>query len=322
MKNFAPNLRCLASLAVLAALVLTPGCGKKPAANVLAQVGSQVVTIEDFKAEVARRLASHQLVGSRESVMQELVGRAALLERARAAGLEKSPDVQRALQVALIAKLKDVELAPQIAATKVSPEELRAAYAANRARFTQPAKAHLAIIYLAANSKMNANQFAEISARATEARSFALALPTNEKDFGQVAAKFSEDQVGRYRGGEAGWFSDDVLFGRWPKEIIAAGLALKNSGDVSDVLTAKDGFYLVKKIDARAAVVTPLEAASANLEHQLLLAKRKRVTADFRTTVLSAVKVQTDSALLSRMEFPTQAVANADALPPSLPATP
>ncbi|MFM2082829.1 MAG: hypothetical protein RL380_1520 [Verrucomicrobiota bacterium] len=322
MKTLVPNLRCLAAFAVLAALVWSPGCGKKPAANVLATVGSQVVTVEDFQAEVARRTATHQPLPSREVLLEDLVARAALLERACAAGFENSPEVKRARENALLAKLRDTELAPQVAAVKISPEQIQTAYESNRARFTQPAKTHLAIIYLAASAKMNPNQFAEISARAHEARSLALALPLDAKDFGAVAANFSEDQVGRYRGGEAGWFTGDDLFGRWPKAIITAGLALKNPGDVSDVLTAKDGFYLVKKMDARAAVITPLAQAQAGLEHQLLLAQRERVTADFRASLRSAAKVRTDSALLSRMEFPTQAVAAAEAVPPALPATP
>lgn len=322
MKTLVQNLCCPAAIAALAALALTAGCGKKLPADVLARVGEQQITVQDFKAEVQRRTASHLLIPSREALLEEMIARLALVQRARAAGLENSAEVRHATELALIAKFKDTKLAPQVAAVKVSPEEIRAAYAANRARFTQPAKSHLAMIFLAANSKMNTNQVAEISARAGEAHTLALALPAAEKDFGQVAAKFSEDQVGRYRGGEAGWFSDDNLFGRWPKEILAAGLALKNIGDISGVLQAKDGFYIVKKMDARDAVITPLEAAQGNLEHQLLLAKRERVTADFRASLRAAAKVQTDSQLLSRVDYPTQSVAKAaDAVPPSLPVT-
>jgi peptidyl-prolyl cis-trans isomerase C len=243
------------------------------------------------------------------------------VQRAKAAGLENAVDVRRTVEDVLIAKLKEAELEPKVAAAKVSPEEIRATYEKEIARFTQPGKAHLAMIYLAGNSKTQTNRLAEITARADEARRLALDLPTTVQGFGTVAADFSDDQVSRYRGGDAGWYATDQLADRWPKEVVAAGLALKNKGEVSDVIRAADGFYLVKKMDARPPVVMPFAQAQSGIERRLLTAKRARAEDEFRQSLRVAAKVQTDLQLLSQVDFPTQSVASA-AVPPSLPRSP
>ena len=289
----------------------------------LARVGGQEITVADFRAEMQRRSANGQPLPARAVLLEEMIARAALVERARAAGLENAPDVRRTFADVLVAKLKEAELEPKLAVVKVSPEEISAAYEKNAARFTAPAKAHLAIIFLAADSKTDTNRLAEILARADAAHQLALTLPATEKSFGKVAADFSEDQVSRYRGGDAGWFTGDFLLAdRWPKEVILAGLALGSNGDQTGVLRAADGFYLVKKMDARPAVVTPLASASAGLGRELLTAKRAQAEAEFKASVRTAAPVQTDSELLAKLDYPTSTTAATNPVPPASPASP
>jgi parvulin-like peptidyl-prolyl isomerase len=177
------------------------------------------------------------------------------------------------------------------------------------------------MVYLAADAKLPTNRLAEIAARAGEAHQQALALPAAEKGFGQVAADFSEDQATRYRGGDAGWFTGDFLVERWPKEVLAAGLALANVGDVSEIIHAADGFYFVKKMDARPSVVAPLAQVQGGIERRLLVAKREQMEKEFAAS-LRAGKVQTDLSLLSQVAYPTQSPVSVAALPPSLPGSP
>jgi len=323
MKPFTQT-ACLGAMFLAFVAVLAPGCGKKSGPDVLARVGGQVITVDDFKAELQRRTANRQMLPDRQTLLDEMIARATLLQRARATGLDNAPDVRRTVEDVLIARLKQAELEPKLDAVKVSPAEIQAAYEKDAARFTQPAKAHLAIIYLAADSKTDTNRLAETLTRANEARQLALALPATEKGFGRVAAEFSEDQISRYRGGDAGWFTANILSGdRWPKEVIIAGLALSSNGDLSGILPTADGFYLVKKMDARSSVVTPLAAAQAGIQRQLLTDRRAQAEADFKASLRAAAQVQTDSALLGKLEYPTSAIAQAASpAPPALPSSP
>jgi peptidyl-prolyl cis-trans isomerase C len=323
MKPFVQHF-CVGALFVALVAGLASGCGKKAEPNVLARVGEQVITVEDFKAEMQRRKAADRRLPDRQALLDEMILRAALVERARTEGLENAADVRRACEDILIAKLKQSDLQPRFDDLKVTPEEISAAYQAEIARFTQPAKMHLAIVFIAADSKMETNRLAEMAARAGTARQLALALPATENGFGRVAADFSDDQISRYRGGDAGWFTGDSLLAeRWPKQVINAGLALTNNGDLTDVLKTDEGFYLVRRMDARPAVVTPLAAVQAGIEHRLLAAKRERAEEDFKSSLLTAARVQTNSGLLGTLEYPTQTMAQtAGSAPPALPQSP
>lgn len=323
MKPFVQNY-CIGALLVALAAGLASGCGKKAGPNVLARVGDQVITVDDFKAEMQRRKAADRRLPDRQTLLEEMILRAALVERARTEGLENAPDVRRAREDVLIAKLKESDLQPKFDGVKVTPEEISATYQAEIARFTKPAKTHLAIVFIAADSKMQTNRLAEMAARAETARQLALALPATENAFGKVAADFSDDQISRYRGGDAGWFTGDALLAeRWPNQVINAGLALTNNGDLTDVLKTDEGFYLVKRMDARPAVITPLASVQAGIERRLLAAKRERAEEDFKSSLLTAARVQTNSWLLGTLEYPTQTLAQTPgSAPPALPQSP
>ena len=304
MKHFNSTTGVCVAL-VATALVFAAGCSKKtPPSDVLAHVGDRDITVADFKAEYERRAANRQTLPDRAVLLEQMVTRETLLQSAKSAGLNQNTEVRRACEDVLISKLKATQLEPQLDAVKISSEEIEAAYKKEITRYTQPAKVQLAFVFIAVDAKADTNQIAAAAARASEARQLAAALPANVRGFGQVAADFSADQVTRYRGGDAGWFSADVLEDRWPKAAVVVGSELKNPGDISDVLRAANGFYLVKKLDARAAVVTPLEQVSAAISHRLLLAKKLDAEEKFSATARAAAKVSTDTALLATVSYP------------------
>jgi len=320
MKFLAPAARLSTVLTVLGLCVA--GCGKKTAPDVLARVGEQVITVDDFQTELQYRTANRQPVpAERAALLDQMITRLTLVQQAKADGLEKSPDVHRLYEEMLIARLKEKELDPQRVALKVLPGEIQAEYERDAARFTQPAKAQLAIIFVAADPKFDTNRLAEMAARAAEARQLAIALPVTEKGFGPVAAGYSEDQVTRYRGGDAGWFTADLLASRWPREVINIGLALSQIGETSEVIHAGNGFYFVKKMDARPPVITPLVQVQGTIVHRLLTDKSLQLEVDFNQS-LRAGKVQTNLDLLARVTYPAPNPMNMASRPPAAPGNP
>ena len=288
----------------------------------LAHVGSRDITVADFKAEYERRQQNRQALPERQVLLDQMIARETLLQQARMAGLDQAADVRRACDDILINKLKATELQPKVAAIKAAPEEVQAAYDKDVAHFTQPAKAKLAIIFIAVDAR-DTNKMAAAAARADQAQQLATALPAGTRGFGQVAADFSDDQATRYRGGDAGWFAADSIADRWPAEVVAAGFALNNSGDTSGVLRARNGFYLVKKLDARAMAVTPLEQVKSTIERRLLLAKQQEAGRQFESQARQAVNVSTDASLLAVTAYPNPTLGKtAQVERPALPTTP
>ncbi|MBW8864297.1 MAG: peptidyl-prolyl cis-trans isomerase [Verrucomicrobia bacterium] len=312
------------SVALAAALFISAGCSKKTTpGDVLAHVGGRDITVADFKAEYERRAANRLPLPDRQTLLEQMIVRETLVQSAKSNGLADASDVRRACEDILIAKLKETQLDPQQAGIKVSSEEVQSAYEKEIARYTQPAKAQLAFVLIAVGAKADTNRVAATEVRATEALRLASSLPASSHGFGSVAADYSDDQVTRYRGGDAGWFiADDLLSDRWPKAVIAAGMDLKNAGEMTGVLRGPNGFYLVKKLDSRPEVITPLAQVQAAIEHRLLLAKQAEAGQKFEQQARDAANVQTDAALLATVAYPTpNPVKETAPTPPTLSST-
>jgi peptidyl-prolyl cis-trans isomerase C len=167
---------------------------------------------------------------------------------------------------------------------------------------------------------MSEDQLVELRHRIDEARVQSLALTNGDAGFGAVAVAYSEDQSSRYKGGDVGWFDEGQAHYRWPTEVIRAGFALKNSGDVSEVIRAENGFYLVKKLDTRAASVTAPPLLEERFGRQLLAQKREQTEKSFFDDARRTAGVQTFPAALASLPVsPTTVARRTTDEPPSLP---
>src|SRR5579871_2830765 len=113
--------------AALAAAAVLGGCSRRPAADVLARVGDRVITTADFKAEYERRQAAGLPLPDRQTLLDQMIDRETSLQQAKAAGLDNADEVRRACEDVLIAKYRDTQLNPKVAAVRVSAEEIKAA---------------------------------------------------------------------------------------------------------------------------------------------------------------------------------------------------
>jgi len=314
------RLGLILSVGLVLCVAMGSGCSKQGTApNVLAKVGGREITIEDFEQEVQWRVRQGQPLPGKQELLDDLINRELSQQKARAAGLEKTFEVRRSHENTLITALQQHELMPRLESVAVSPEELRAAYQKDISRYTRPGKARLALIYVKASEKVSEEKLKELSSRIAEARQHARALPDLNHGFGQVALNFSEDQASRYRGGDVGWFDDGQPAYSWPKEVVTGGLRLK-PGEMSEVIRAADGFYLVAKTDIREPSTIPFEEVQGPLERKILAEKRQQTEADFTRELHRLAAVQTHPQALSRAAYPTTAVAKAEAIaPPALP---
>jgi parvulin-like peptidyl-prolyl isomerase len=282
-------------------------------------VGNREITAADFKQEVEWRKQNERPLPDKEILLGEMISRELALQKAKALGLEKDRDVQRTYEDILTSKLRERELVSRVSAVKVSPEEVRADYQKDLQRYTQPAKARLALIYIKTDRKMSQEKIAEQATRMGEVLALAKALPENVKGFDRVAVDFSEDQSSRYKGGDVGWFDEGEARYRWPNEVVQAGFALK-TGEVSSVIKTSDGFYLIKKTDARDAAVASFEQVQGTIQHQLLAEKRRETEKDFARELQSFAPVQTNEQALAGIDYPKTTVATAPEFkPPALP---
>lgn len=308
------------AIAMLALVMALSGCAPQRTGEVLARVGDKVITTDDFKNEVQWRLDHHHPLPEKSALLEEMVARELALQKAKALGLEKDSDVRRSYEDMLVGELKDRQLVPKVESAKVSAQEIQTAYEHDIAKYTKPAKTRLALIYMKVNRTMNAEQKATVEARMAEAEKAARALTDSNHGFGTVAMDYSEDQVGRYTGGDAGWMDEGSPVFRWPKEVVQAGFELQQIGQISPIIHTSKGLYLVMKTDFRDKSVIPLAKESASIQRRLLVEKKQQIEEAFAKDLRVTTPVQTDLVTLSQVEYPTTTVAQVEEkLPPALP---
>ncbi|MBI5640425.1 MAG: peptidylprolyl isomerase [Nitrospirae bacterium] len=90
------------------------------------------------------------------------------------------------------------------------------------------------------------------------------------EDFAKLATEFSDDPSAKTKGGDLGYFSR----GRMVKEFEDAAFALK-PGDISDIVTTKYGYHIIKVTDKKGEETLPLESI---MKERI----RKKLLEDFR----------------------------------------
>ncbi len=330
MKPFIHQRDCRSALVaacVVTASFLLSGCSDKKPSDVLAKVGSRDIRTADLQQEAQRRVNLRRAVPGKEALLNELIQHEALVQRAKAAGLDKDPQLAREIDNLLIGKLIEQELTKQIEAVKITPEEIKADYERNLAKYTQPAKARLAVLFLEAGVKSSDAKRIETRERLAEARRKFQDNPESARrtspvpGFGALAVDFSDDQASRYRSGDIGWIDAGNFAQRWPKAVLETGCALEKN-QLSDIIETETGFYLVLKTDARPGSVTPLEKVEGDLRQSVLLRKRRELDETFRKDALRLVGVAIHTNVLQSVQLPATGTAVAkkgDAGPPAFP---
>ncbi len=299
---------------LLVAGVVATGCGRKePAAPApLARVGDAVITEKDYVFEVQRRLEHGRPLGQPREILQELVERQAMLQKAERSEVMEDPEVRRELENKQLGQWLDRTLQVARDAVQVTDEEIRAYYDAHPEAHTRAEMSRLAMLYRRVSPRDSAETQAALREDLERGRAEFLADPAvatrngEVPGFGSVAARFSEDPATRYRGGDLGWLGDAGDGGRQPAAVIAAGMALE-TGAVSEVISAGDGLYVVMKSDRRPAYATPYEETAPGLRRRLIRLKQEEVERTFKSNLLAEAKIEINAAKAARLALPPAA---------------
>ena len=277
--------RCLQWGGVLAVLLLA-SCGKKesqPDTGVLAQGDGWVVRAEDFRQWWATRPGPADSPDARTEALDRLVERASLAAAARKAGLERDPETAAQIDALLIARLQELQLAPHLEAVKVSEEEVRVFYDARReSAYTQPEGVRVALLWF--NTRGQQPLVDRYRPRLEQIRAeFAAGgdkFPA-AAGFGPTAVGNTEYKPSRLIGGDLGWMEIGPGGDPWRKTVLDLAAPLKKSGDLSEIVAGKEGIFLVRLIERRAAAVKPIESVSAEIRKSLIEQRRRVLQEEF-----------------------------------------
>lgn len=298
----------VSSCALLAGAVFAlSGCGSdaSDADPVAIRIGEREVRMSEVQAEFDSLQANGSpLATDRERFMQNYVERLAALERARTLKLDQDIELKRQAENLLIGRLKQVEIEDKLAAVVVTDEELQAYYQANIKDFSTPAQLRLALLFLEAPQHLSDEARREIRAKMEVGRIRAFELPADVRGFGADAMIYSDEATSRFKGGDVGWLHEGATRYRWPEVVVAAAFDLDQNGALSDVIETQDGFYLLKKLDARAAQVRPLGArVESSLRTRLLREKRAALAQTLKADWEAQSAVELNDEVIAEIDF-------------------
>ncbi|MEN3941667.1 peptidyl-prolyl cis-trans isomerase [Prosthecobacter sp. SYSU 5D2] len=306
-----------------AGLVVLTGCSRQAHEEgaVLARVGDVSLSDGDFKQllQLQERIRPNETEADPKAVLQEWVDREVLVQNAVKAGVREDPKVQEMIRDLLIAEYKQRQLVPELEAVTVTEEEIKAAYEEQQNQFIMPERVRLAILFLSSSSRAEGEDALAPRRRLQSALDMARqaepeAKAGARKDFGALAASFSEDQETRYRGGDIGWVERERFPARLDPVVIETGFALTEPGQYSDVIIGRAGFYVVKLLDRKPAAPVPLAQATPTLTHQLTEKKKAQVQTHFETGLREGLTVEIHPERLQGLH-----AAIAEKTPPSIP---
>ena len=315
---------CLRGIAAVCvgALLLGSGCSRKPKADpdLVAKIGSREIRVAEFQAWMKRRAVAND-PAQKAALLEEMLDHAALVEKAKAAGYDRDPELRRAWENMLISKLRESQLEPRLTNAFPTPDQLQAYYQSNLASFSEPAMRRGAILFAEVPAKTSDERKAQLQQRLAEARTKALAQATNDpaaRGFGALAVEYSEDQTTRYRGGDTGWIQAGRGDARFDKLVLDTLFSLPQPGALSDVLETPRGYYLVKLTESRAERVKPKESVQAAAQHQLLMQNQKRLETDWKQSARAGFQSQVFPDVLARIQPPSRPEP-ASSNPPAVP---
>lgn len=323
-----PRFLCLGAWWVLAA-VLFVGCRPNstaplpatPAADVVATVGDLLIRTEDLTEALAKRSKALGAGGMseelRQQVLDELVREKVLLLKARAAGVDRDPELTRRWERMVVARYEATHKPDPEQQRAPSNSEVEQFYRDHAAEYQRPERIRVGLIQVKGSPKAAEEKRAELRTRAEKVLALAQKPDAN---FAELARIHSEDRATRYSGGDGGWMERGQVPLSWPRELIETVFALDPPGVLPPIVEAGGSFYVIKLLDRQPAGVRPLAEVRDRIVHQLKEQQRVAAEERFYAEQRAGVAVEINQAALQAVPLPVTAIAKSPGTPPSLPA--
>ncbi|MEW6443957.1 MAG: peptidylprolyl isomerase [bacterium] len=277
--------------------------GHKSEGAVLAKVGGEVITQQDFEKELSSlpefTKKQMQTGEQKRKRLERMIDESVLLQEARKRGLERDEDIRSKVEKyrnrLLTEKLYQV-VAEEKAA--VDESEVAAYYEKNKEQFTQKERIHARQILILVPPNAGPEKEKEAQAKAKEAQVKAKA----GEDFVALAKKYS-DAPDPLRAGDLGYFSR----GRMPPEFEEAAFSLANAGDVSEIVRTKFGYHVIQLMDRQPAKEQPLEEVRDRVVRVLKSQKTREIRQTLAGELRGKTTVEIDEAFLKEEAAAAQA---------------
>lgn len=188
-----------------------------------------------------------------------------LAAKARAAGLDKDPIIQRRLVQAQDALLADLYL-QHVEKTATVPDlepRARELYLGEPAKFTSPEQVHVQHILISLNGRTR--EMAQERAQKVHEE-----IKAGKEDFLALAARLSDDPDKKRNGGDMGYNSPSAFVEPVRNQIAA----MSTVGEISPPVESHQGFHILRFVDRK----TPRLAKFEDVKRAIIASEKERLS--------------------------------------------
>jgi peptidyl-prolyl cis-trans isomerase C len=258
----------------------------------LAKIDDVVITVGDFQDRINQQTpyvrSRYTSVERKKEFLDNLVRFEVLAKEAERRGLNKDPEVVRAMKQTMITKLLKDEF-DRLKADDISDAECKKYFDAHPEEFNKPEEVRVSLILV-----RDANAAKKVLADAR-------IKGVENQAFRNLVMEYSQDLVTKDRGGDLRYF--DAKTKDVPKEIVDAAFKLQNIGDVSDAVKTQQGLAILKLTGRRKADVRTFDTAKQQIRSKLYRDKRSESLEAFIKGLREKANIKVDEAKLAKVHI-------------------
>lgn len=257
---------------------------------VLAEIDDVRITVGDFEERLNGQTpyvrAKYTSLEQKKEFLDNLVKFELLATEARRQGLDRDPEVLRAMKQVMIQKLLKQRF-DKLKQEDITDAETKGYFDTHLSEFNRPPEVRVSMI-LVSDEETAKKVLADPRCKGLE-----------NVGFRELVTQYSTDADTRERGGDLRFFDEGNR--ELPQELVSAAFRLVNLGDVSEPFQTKHGFAILKLTGQRRALTRTLAEVSQQIRAKLFRERRQKLLEEFEQTLRKKTKVTVNEAKLSEV---------------------
>ncbi len=265
--SFGGRTRLIVAIALLGAVAAGPVAAQTESDPVLAKVNGQPIHLSELRAAAetlppqARALPPQQLY---PMLLDQLIDAQALLVEAKKTGLDKDPEVQKAVQAAADRALESAMLNKAVR-PQVTDEAVKARYDQEYAG--KPGEEEVHARHILVGDEATAKKI--------------IAELKKGGDFAALSKQYSKDPSAAKQGGDLGFFKKTDMV----PEFADAAFALKDKEITPEPVKTQFGYHVIQTLEHRTAPPEPFDQVRDELRQKMVQAAVQKEVAAARGQV-------------------------------------
>jgi hypothetical protein len=273
-------------------------------ADVLAEVGSRLITKKDFDLALKRLSPSvrkqYRSLKRKAQFLEQLIHFELMVLEARRLGLQHAGWVKRIKQRAM-SEMLIKRIAQRLRPSAVTTKEMRDYYRKQYHSFNQPEKRRIQQIFFRVAAGATPAQWADKHRQIKAMMSSIQKENQKRGGFASLVKRYSDDPHTKHKLGDLGSSARSTEGGRWDASLSRLVFSMKQRGDIAGPYRSKDGFHVFRLAEIKPAVRLSFANAQATIQRRLLKHKRTQAYHAYVKTLRKKYTIKVDQNVLMKV---------------------